>query len=91
MTWCGRFSRRSVYKRAPTAERETIGMNRWLVGAGVALILAGLLWPWLSRIPFGRLPGDVHLHRDGWDFYFPLGSSLLVSVVLTLLLWWWRR
>ncbi|HEV3017615.1 MAG TPA: DUF2905 domain-containing protein [Burkholderiaceae bacterium] len=66
-------------------------MNRWLVGAGAALILAGLLWPWLSRIPLGRLPGDLHIHREGWDFYLLLGSSLVVSVVLTLLLWWWRR
>jgi hypothetical protein len=66
-------------------------MNRWLVGAGFVLVLAGLLWPWLSRIPLGRLPGDLHIHRDGWDFYFPLSSSVLLSGVLTLLLWWWRR
>jgi hypothetical protein len=66
-------------------------MNRWLVGAGVVLVLAGLAWPWLSRVPLGRLPGDVHIHRDGWDFYFPLASSVLISIVLTLLLWLWRR
>jgi hypothetical protein len=66
-------------------------MNRWLVGAGLALLVAGLAWPWLSRIPLGRLPGDLHVHRDGWDLYVPLGTTLLVSIVLSLLLWWLRR
>jgi len=70
-------------------------MNRWLIGAGLALVAAGLVWPWLSRIPLGRLPGDLHIHRNGFDFYLPLGTSVLVSAVLTLLLtlllWWLRR
>ena len=66
-------------------------MNRWLVGAGLALLVAGLAWPWLSRIPLGRLPGDLHIHRDGWDLYLPLGSSVLISIVASLLLWWLRR
>jgi len=66
-------------------------VNRWLLAAGVVLILAGLTWPWLSRVPFGRLPGDFHIHRDNFDVYLPLGTSLLVSLVLTLLLWWLRR
>jgi hypothetical protein len=70
-------------------------MNRWLFGAGIVLILAALAWPWLSRIPLGRLPGDLHVHRDGWDFYLPLGSSLVISILLSLALglvsWWLRR
>jgi hypothetical protein len=66
-------------------------MNRWLISAGVLLVLAGLTWPWLSRIPFGRLPGDLHVQREHFDLYIPLGTSVLVSVALTLLLWWLRR
>ena len=66
-------------------------MNRWLIGAGLALLVAGLTWPWLCRIPLGRLPGDFHFHRDGFDLYLPLASSVLVSAVLTLLLWCLRR
>ncbi len=66
-------------------------MNRWLLGAGLTLILAGLSWPWLSRLPLGRLPGDLHVQREGWNLYFPVTSCLLVSLVLTLLLWLWRR
>ncbi|NIO39908.1 MAG: DUF2905 family protein, partial [Burkholderiales bacterium] len=39
-------------------------MSRWLVGIGLALVLTGLLWPWLSRLGLGRLPGDIHIERD---------------------------
>jgi len=66
-------------------------MNRWLLGAGFTLILAGLSWPWLSRLPLGRLPGDLHVQREGWDLYFPVTSCVLVSLALTLVLWLWRR
>jgi len=66
-------------------------MSRWLVGAGIALILAGVAWPWLSRVPLGRLPGDFHVQRDGFDLYLPLGTSVLVSIALSLLLWLLRR
>jgi hypothetical protein len=66
-------------------------MNRWLVGVGIALILIGVAWPWLSRIPLGRLPGDFHIHRGSFDFYLPLGTSALVSLVVTLVLWLLRR
>jgi hypothetical protein len=66
-------------------------MNRWLLGGGIVLILAGLAWPWLSPIPLGRLPGDFHFHRGNFDFYLPLGSSVLISILLSLLFWWLRR
>lgn len=48
---------------------------------GGVLLLAGRL-PWL-----GRLPGDVHIQRGNWTFYFPLATSLLVSIALTLIFW----
>lgn len=66
-------------------------MQRFLITAGVALLVAGLLWPWLARLPWGRLPGDIAIEREGFSFYFPLGTSVVVSVLLSLLLWWWRR
>jgi hypothetical protein len=66
-------------------------MNRLLIGIGVIFLLLGIAWPWISQLPLGRLPGDIHIKRDGVDFYFPLVTSLLVSLVLSLLLWWWRR
>ena len=62
-------------------------MNRWLIIAGLLLIGIGLLWPWLSKLPLGRLPGDIAVQKDGFSFYFPLMTSLVISVLLSLLLW----
>lgn len=66
-------------------------MQKWLIGLGLFLILVGVFWPWLGKLPLGRLPGDIHVERDGFGFYFPITTSLLLSVVLSLLFWWWRR
>jgi hypothetical protein len=66
-------------------------MQRLLIFLGVLLVLAGLLWPWLSKLPWGRLPGDFSVEREGFSFHFPLMTSLVISVVVSLLLWWWRR
>jgi len=52
-----------------------------IAAVGVVVVLAGRL-PWL-----GRLPGDIHLQRGNWTFYFPLTTSIAVSVVLTLAFW----
>ena len=66
-------------------------MSRWLIGIGLVLVAAGLLWPWLSRLGLGRLPGDIHIQRDGFQFFFPITTGLLISAVLTLILWLFRR
>jgi hypothetical protein len=66
-------------------------MQRILIAVGLLLLAAGLLWPWLSKFPFGRLPGDLSIQREGFNFYFPLTTSIIVSLVLTLLVWWWRK
>jgi ribose/xylose/arabinose/galactoside ABC-type transport system permease subunit len=66
-------------------------MQRLLLTLGTVLVLAGLLWPWLSRLPLGRLPGDLHIERDGLHIFFPLTTSILISLVLSVLLWWWRK
>jgi hypothetical protein len=51
----------------------------------------GLLWPWLSKLGLGRLPGDIVIRREGFSFYFPIVTSLLPSVGLSLLIWLSRR
>ena len=66
-------------------------MNRWLIAVGLLLILIGLLWPWLSKLPLGRLPGDIAVQRDGFSFYFPLMTSLVISVLLSILIWLFNR
>jgi hypothetical protein len=70
-------------------------MQRLLLIAGVILALAGLAWPWIARLGLGHLPGDIRIERPNFAFYLPIGSSLLLSVVLSLLLaligYFWRR
>ncbi len=66
-------------------------MQRFLVILGIVLVIAGLFWPWLSRLPFGRLPGDIHVEREGFSFHLPLTTSILVSLALTLILWLFRK
>lgn len=66
--------------------------GRLLIILGVVLILAGLLLTYGGRIPWlGRLPGDIRIERENFSFYFPLASSLLVSLLLSLLFWLFRR
>ena len=62
-------------------------MSRWLITFGIVLVVAGLLWPWLQRLGLGRLPGDFVIERENFRLYLPLGSSILVSLVLSALFW----
>ena len=55
------------------------------------MLVIGLTWPWLSRLPLGRLPGDIVIDRPSFRFYFPLTTMILASLVLSLILWLFRR
>ena len=66
-------------------------MQRLLIIFGVALIVVGIAWPWLARLGLGRLPGDIHVEREGFSFHFPIVTCLVISVVLSLLLWLFRK
>lgn len=66
-------------------------MARLLIIAGLVLLVTGLLWPWLSKLGLGRLPGDIVIRRENYSLYFPIVTSLLVSIVLSLLIWLFRR
>jgi uncharacterized protein HemY len=66
-------------------------MARWMIILGVILIVAGLLWPWLSKLGLGRLPGDVVIERDNRRVYLPITTSIVISVVLSLVLWLLNR
>lgn len=66
-------------------------MQRTLIIVGLILLAAGLLWPWLAKLGLGRLPGDIRIETEGGGFYFPIVTSLVISVVLSLLLWLFRK
>ncbi len=70
-------------------------LGRWFIGAGVVLVLIGLTLLAAGRLPWiGRLPGDILIERDNLTIFIPLGTMLVVSLVLTiianLLARWWR-
>jgi hypothetical protein len=66
---------------------ETSEIGRFVVIAGIVLVLTGALLMVGGRIPwFGQLPGDIVIQRDGFTLFFPLASMLVVSVVLTIVL-----
>jgi len=62
-------------------------MARFLIVLGLVILVVGLLWPYLSKLGLGRLPGDIVIERENTTFYFPLVTCLLLSMVLSLVLW----
>ncbi|HYA04827.1 MAG TPA: DUF2905 domain-containing protein [Xanthobacteraceae bacterium] len=66
-------------------------MQRFLIGLGLLILLAGIAWPVLSRIGLGRLPGDIMIQRGGTSFYFPIVTCILISVVLSVIFWLFNR
>jgi len=62
-------------------------MSRFLITVGVLLVAAGLLWPVLSRLGLGRLPGDIAIRGEHGGFYFPIVTCIVISLVLSLIFW----
>lgn len=63
-------------------------LGRFLVVIGAAIALVGVALMLVGRVPWlGRLPGDIHIQRGNWSFYFPLATSLVLSVLLSLIFW----
>ncbi len=68
-----------------------MSMSRILILIGLAIVVIGVLWPWLSKLGLGRLPGDIVVRREGFSFYFPIVTCLILSAVASLLFWLFRR
>jgi hypothetical protein len=66
-------------------------MSRTLIIIGLAVAAVGLLWPWITRLGLGRLPGDIFIQREGYSFCAPITTGILVSIVLSLILWLFSR
>ncbi len=68
------------------------GIGKLLIILGAVLFLLGVLFQLTGRLPWlGRLPGDIDIRRESFTFYFPLTTSILISVILSLVLWLFRR
>jgi multisubunit Na+/H+ antiporter MnhG subunit len=66
-------------------------MSRLLIVIGLAIAAIGLLWPWIASLGLGRLPGDIYFQRDGFTFYAPITTGILVGVALSLVFWLFSR
>jgi hypothetical protein len=67
-------------------------IGKTIIIFGIILIGVGLLLTFINKIPFlGKLPGDIYIQKKNFTFYFPLATSLLISIILTFLFWLWSR
>jgi hypothetical protein len=55
------------------------------------IVAVGVIWPWLSKLGLGRLPGDIRIESESGGFYFPIVTCIVISIVLSLILWLFRR
>jgi hypothetical protein len=68
-----------------------MNIPKLLIVIGIILVALGLLWPFLAKLGLGRLPGDIVVEKENARFYFPLTTSIIISIILSLLFWLFRR
>ncbi|MGV1100409.1 DUF2905 domain-containing protein [Thiovibrio sp. JS02] len=66
-------------------------MQKTVLLFGLFLVMIGLAWPWLIKLPFGRLPGDIVIARPGFKLYLPVTTMLIISAGLSLIAWLLRK
>ena len=74
----------------PNAPLPVMDITRILIIVGVTLVALGLLWPWLSQLGLGRLPGDIVIEREGFRVYIPITTCIIISVVISILWYLFR-
>ena len=66
-------------------------MQKYLIYLGIVLIVIGFVWPWISKLPIGHLPGDIIIDKPNFKVYIPLASMFLLSLLLSLIMWFFRK
>jgi len=66
-------------------------MQKILIILGILLLATGILWPSISKLPIGRLPGDIIIDKPGLKVYIPITTMILVSVIVSVILWLLRK
>ena len=75
----------------PDISTEIRSVQRLLIMLGLLIVGVGVLWPWLSKLPIGRLPGDVVVDRPGFKLFAPFTTMIIASLVVSLIVWLLRR
>ena len=81
----------SIYTHQPVLRQRAFRVQRLLITLGLLIALAGVLWPWITKLGLGRLPGDLRIDKPGFSLYAPFTTMIILSVVLSLILWLLRR
>ena len=66
-------------------------MNRTIIAIGLFIVIIGLAWPIISKLPIGRLPGDIIYKKEGFSFYFPITTMIVISVIVTALFYFFKK
>jgi hypothetical protein len=66
-------------------------MQKTLIIIGVILIIIGLLWPWMGKVPLGRLPGDIIINKPHMKIFFPITTMIVISIIISVVLWILRK
>ena len=73
-------------KRSPARGSANVGRTLLII-LGIVLVVLGMLWPLITRLGLGRLPGDIVIERENFRLYIPIMTSVIVSIVLSVILW----
>ncbi len=89
------FADQSEIRNTQLSMPDGIGtIGRYLIVLGLVIVVVGIVLVLAGRFPglrLGRLPGDIYIERDRWRFYFPLMTSILLSIILSFILWLFSR
>jgi len=66
-------------------------IQKYIIVIGIIIVLIGIFFPYISKIPLFRLPGDIVIEKPNFKFYFPIVSMILISIFLSLLFWLIRK
>lgn len=66
-------------------------MQKFLLVSGGVILLIGLLWPWLHKLPLGKLPGDIVIQKPGFSFYFPITTLIVINLIIWLAIYFFRK
>lgn len=81
----------TAYPQKTHQNQRHANLQRFLLILGFTALLLGLLWPFMDRLQLGRLPGDIIIRRSGFTYYFPVTTSILISLVISVIVWLFRK